>query len=147
MSSPVETLVPTDNLQYARERMMLGRLRHLPVVEQDVLVGLITMSDILGAVHSELRGEVSFDDDTELLRRTEAQAFMRGAIETIGPDADVIAAAEAMLEQKIGCLPVVDERYRLVGIVTDSDFVRLAQRLLTQQAAAPARHVRVKKAG
>lgn len=145
MTTPVETLVPTDDLEYARERMALGRVRHLPVVDGEVLVGLITLSDLLSAVHSDLRLDVTAEDDDAMLRRTEVAGFMRGSVETASPDTEVIVAADVLLAQKIGCLPVIDERRRVVGIVTDSDFVRLARELIARHDphAAP----RVKKAG
>jgi CBS domain-containing membrane protein len=144
MTTPVEALVPTDDLEYARERMALGRVRHLPVVDGEVLVGLITMSDLLSAVHSGVRSDMTSDDDDAILRKTEVAGFMRGSVETVSPDTDAIVAADTLLTQKIGCLPVIDERQRLVGIVTDSDFVRLARELIARQDT---RAPRVKKAG
>ena len=44
---------------------------------------------------------------------------------TVGPHEPLANAARLMLEQKVGCLPVVDGE-KLVGILTESDFVRLA---------------------
>ena len=43
---------------------------------------------------------------------------------TVGPDTDIRSAAQIMFAKKLGCLPVV-EHGRLVGILTESDFVRL----------------------
>jgi CBS-domain-containing membrane protein len=60
---------------------------------------------------------------------------MHGDVETVTADTPAAAAAETMLVQRLGCLPVVDGRHHIVGIVTKADLVRLARDLL---AAAPA---------
>jgi CBS domain-containing protein len=52
---------------------------------------------------------------------------MSATAETIGPDTDVRRAAEIMLDRRVGCLPVVEDG-RLVGILTESDFVRRLSR-------------------
>jgi CBS domain-containing protein len=51
-------------------------------------------------------------------------------VRTVTPDTPLARAAELLVEHKIGCLPVLDADDRLIGIVTESDFVRLAARLL-----------------
>ncbi len=56
---------------------------------------------------------------------------MHGLVETARPESDAAEAASKLLELKIGCLPVIDERHHVVGIVTEADFVRLARDLLT----------------
>ena len=52
---------------------------------------------------------------------------MHHDVETVGPDDDAVKAADILLAQKVGSLPVVDERHHLMGIVTESDFVSIAR--------------------
>ena len=55
---------------------------------------------------------------------------MHRDVVTVGPDLDVARAAAILLENKYGCLPVVDSDNVLVGILTEADFLRLTVRLL-----------------
>lgn len=134
MSAPPVTVSPTDTLAFAEELMNVERIRHLPVVDGDVLVGVLSHRDLLAASISTL-SRPSEEDDLELKRHHEVSRVMRGIVETAAPDAPVEKAAEALLTNQVGCLPVVDERHHLLGIVTSSDFVRLARDMVA--AAAP----------
>lgn len=138
MSVPPVTVSRTDSLAFAEELMTVERVRHLPVVDGDVLVGLVSQRDLLAASISIL-SEPSEEDDLELKRQHEVARVMRGTIETISPDARAERAAEAMLTHRIGCLPVVDERHHLLGIVTSADFVRIAHDILAQREAVSTR--------
>ena len=144
MSAPVTTLERTDTLAFAEELMNVEGVHHLPVVEGDVLIGVLSHRDILAASISTLNNP-SEEDDLENKRKVEVGRVMHGIVETIDPEADAVRAADALLSHKIGCLPVVDERFHVVGIVTGSDFVRLARELLAEgrvPAEAPARAAR-----
>jgi predicted transcriptional regulator len=116
--------------------MTVERVRHLPVVDGDVLVGLLSQRDVLAASISSLKNP-STEEDMEAKRKTGVREIMRGSVETIGPDEDAVKAADMLLSQKVGCLPVVDERSRLIGIVTESDFVSLARDALRSGKLAP----------
>jgi CBS domain-containing membrane protein len=129
MTWPVTTLAPTDTLAFAEQLMNVERVRHFPVVDGDVLVGLISHRDILAAAISTLSNP-SDEADFDVKRKVQVGSVMRGSVETIGPDADAVEAADLLIAHKIGCLPVVDERYHLLGIVTESDFVAIARVLL-----------------
>lgn len=138
MSAPPVTVSRTDTLAFAEELMSVERVRHLPVVDGDVLVGLVSQRDLLAASISTL-SEPSDEDDLEMKRRHEVARVMRGTIETISPDARAESAAESMLTHRVGCLPVVDERHHLLGIVTSADFVRVARDILSHHEAVSTR--------
>lgn len=129
MSAPPVTVSPTDTLAFAEELMNVERVRHLPVVDGDVLVGVLSHRDLLAASISTLSSP-SEEDDLDLKRRHDVSRVMRGVVETSGPDVPVEKAAESLLSNQVGCLPVVDERHHLLGIVTSSDFVRLARDMI-----------------
>jgi CBS domain-containing protein len=102
------TLEPQQALDDAERIMRSERIRHLPVVSAEgAIVGLLTQRDLLRARSSP--GARLADAMTK-------------AVRTIGPDTPALAAAQLMLDQKFGCLPVV-EGDRLVGIVTEADFL------------------------
>jgi len=129
MSAPPVTVDRTDTLAFAEELMNVERIRHLPVVDGDVLLGLISQRDLLAASISTL-SQPSEEEDLERKRKVEVGAMMHGVVETVGPDTPAERAAATLLAHQLGCLPVIDERHHLLGIVTSSDFVRLAQSLL-----------------
>lgn len=113
----VGTATPVDEL---RELMRRHRIHHLPVLGDDGgLLGVVSHRDLLACAHGDGPG-----GDEPLV----AGRVMSSPAETLGPDTDVRRAAEIMLDRRVGCLPVV-EAGRLVGILTESDFVRrLARR-------------------
>ncbi|MDC0748517.1 CBS domain-containing protein [Polyangium mundeleinium] len=126
MSTPVTTLEPDDNLAFAEELMTVERVRHLPVLDGDVLVGILSHRDIVAASESILKKPAA-DQDLERKRKASVREVMRKSVDTIGLDEDAADAADLMLTEKIGCLPVVDESRRLLGIVTDADFMAMAR--------------------
>lgn len=123
MTSEVFTLRADDDLTALYDLMDAEHIRHIPVIDDDGrLVGLVTHRDLLrGALHDHDDLPVSVQRD--MLRRTRIAEIMIEDVETIGPDRDIREAAQVMLEYKYGCLPVVEDE-RLVGIITEADFVR-----------------------
>ena len=128
MSTGVETLAPEDDIDLASMLMRLDRLRHLPVVEDDRLVGLISDRDVLRAQQS-----VFAEEDPEARRRfamaIRADKIMTRDVDTIGPEASALEAAQVLREKGYGCLPVVEDG-QVIGIVTPTDFLGLVVELL-----------------
>ncbi|MEK6710551.1 MAG: CBS domain-containing protein [Nitrospinota bacterium] len=123
MSSPVETLDRNDTLSLAEDLMTMKRLRHLPVLEEGRLAGIVTQRDLF---HAGLSTAMGFGSKAqrEFMRTVLVKEVMTDEVVTIAPGADVREAARLMLDKKIGCLPVV-EKERLVGLISESDLVRL----------------------
>jgi len=125
MSRQVVTIAESESCQEAVARMHGARVRHLPVVSREgMLVGVVTDRDLrhhLFAPHiyKEL-GSVSVD---VLLKAVPVSEIMAAPVISVGPDDDLMAAAQVMLEDKVGSLPVVD-RGRVVGILTETDLLR-----------------------
>ena len=128
MSTDLVTLKEDDDLGLAENVMRFGRIRHLPVVTNGKLVGLVTHRDILRAQVSSL-ADLPLEDRNELKLSIPASEIMKKDIETINPDETVLDAAKILKENKYGCLPVVNNR-KLVGIITEADFIDLVIRAL-----------------
>lgn len=129
MTREVVTLAEDDTLADARRCMEMGRIRHLPVVRGERLVGLVTHRDLLAASLSILTPN-GLRDEAALFARTPVRELMHDAI-TVVPETTVREAARIMVERKFGCLPVVSrESEKLLGIVTEADLVALLDRML-----------------
>jgi acetoin utilization protein AcuB len=116
------TTTPDASLVTAYELMVENEIRRLPVVEKDELVGIITLSDVLGAIPSLLE---DLDTETKLsLTDRRVRMVMAWDPVTVDPEDTVQEAAERMLEYQVSGLPVVSGG-RPVGIITESDIFRL----------------------
>ena len=127
MSTNLITVSPSATLAEARSLMHENRIHHIPVVEGDKLVGLITLTNVLAATDSFLR------DDKSRIHANEIgiKDAMVTDVATVDINASLRHAALFLEKHKIGCLPVLDED-KLIGIITDTDFVAVAINLLEQ---------------
>ena len=121
MSSDVVTLEQDESLSIADRVMTLGRIRHLPVVSDGRLVGLISQRNLLHNALSEALGG-SAAGNIEVLDTIEVSSCMTKDPVCCTPTTSLAEAAALMLKHKYGCLPVVDGE-TLVGIHTEADFV------------------------
>jgi CBS domain-containing protein len=125
MTRELVTLGRNERLLVADDVMKLGRIRHLPILDEDgKLAGIVSQRDLFhgGLLRALGYGSHARQQALELLVVKEA---MKTEVVTTTPETSIQDAAKLMLTQKIGCLPVL-EGERLVGILTESDFVRLA---------------------
>lgn len=133
MSKDVVTLHADSNMVDAEEIMGFRRLRHLPVVDDDKkLVGILTHRDLLRHYLSPYQG-ASWRDHLVHKASVKVREIMHKKVVNIGPDAELVDAARMLHETKYGCLPVIDDAGALVGIITEADFVKLAQVLLDKK--------------
>lgn len=128
MTTDVISVTPSDPVARARALMKEHRIRHLPVVnDAGELVGLVTQTDLFAASDSFLRER----DDRLPVRDFPVEDIMVTGIATVEKNASLRQAALFLEKHRFGCLPVI-EHGKLVGIVTDSDFVGVAINLLEQ---------------
>jgi CBS domain-containing protein len=129
MSSPVFSLKENDSLHSARELMDLQRIRHIPIVTVDyAFTGLVTHRDILSATISKL-ADLDPETQKEIDSGIPIHEIMRADVTSVSPDMSLKDAARLLLNNKYGCLPVVETGV-LVGIVTEADFLRLTINLM-----------------
>lgn len=122
MSAGVTTLGRNDELSLADDVMNLGRIRHMPVIDEEgTLVGVVSQRDLFGGALLKALGYGN-RVRRQVFKSLAVKEVMSAKIETASPDDDVSDAARRMLDKKIGCLPVV-ENGKLVGILTESDFL------------------------
>src|SRR5262249_36550454 len=119
MTTDLFTVQADDPIEMVATLMLWERIRHMPVEDKDHhLLGLVSHRAVLrfltggGAAH-----------------HTPVSDIMKTELITVGPDEPTLDAIRLMRRRRIGCLPVVHEG-RLVGIVTEEDFMVIASRLL-----------------
>jgi len=126
MSSPV-TLKPEDTLDLANDLISLGRIRHIPVVEDGRLVGLLSERDLIGAAAARIFG-LKQKSKSALLKSVLIKDVMKKKIITVASDTKIGDAARLMADKKIGCVPVMNDG-TLVGLVTTTDILRYVENL------------------
>lgn len=130
MSTHLATVHKCSSVREAVQVMKTFQIRHLLVLDTDwILVGLVTDRDLKQVSPSSLVGRDSLD--ALVLKRKVRDCMVHDPM-TASPDQDVATAAQTLVNHRIGCLPVVGEDHRPLGIVTTSDFLRCLSRKGTQ---------------
>lgn len=127
MSHTVRTLERNDKLSIADTVMRNERIRHLPILDDTGrLVGIVSQRDLfLNALARALgHGTVARD---RALGAIAMKEVMTEDVVTTAPETPITAAAQLMVDRKIGCLPVV-EGDAVVGILSESDIVSAVAR-------------------
>ena len=124
MTADVETLHPGDSAADVLDLLHERNIRHVPVVDRDGdLVGLVTHRDVLRNTLSSSQSDLPQTLREEVLASRAVESIMTKNVLTAGADDLLAEAAQSMLDQKVGCVLVTEGR-RLVGILTEADFVR-----------------------
>jgi CBS domain-containing protein len=126
MTREVASVRRNDKLLIADDVMRLGRIRHTPVIDDhsDDLVGIVSQRDLFRGALASALGYGQHAQQKVMGTRVIKDVMTTDPVTTT-PDASLAEAARTMLERKVGCLPVIEDG-RLVGILTESDFLRFA---------------------
>jgi acetoin utilization protein AcuB len=125
MTRDVVTISPDDELLTAQTLMARYGIRHLPVVvENDMLVGIITDRDIRSALPSMFLSEAEKADEHRRLDSMKVKYVMTRNPLTISPAQTLQDAILMMQKVKVGAFPVVDHEGRLKGIISIRDLTR-----------------------
>ena len=117
------TVTPDTGMLEARQRMMEERIRHLVVTAEGRVVGIVTDRDIRLNLPSPASSLSVWEMNFLLAKLTVGDVMTRSVL-IVDPKRSAAEAAHIMLTHKIGALPVT-EGERLVGIITESDFLRV----------------------
>lgn len=113
MVTTVITVDPETSVEVAVERMLRSDIRHLPVVDKTgKLVGILSDRDLMAVPKGR--------------EMVAVRGLMSDEVLTVQPQVRACEASALMLDLKIGALPVVDQDNALVGILTETDFLRVA---------------------
>jgi len=129
MSKDVATISPDTTMRMASRKMIREGFRRLPMVEDKKLIGMVTVRDIVrffgtGEVYKNLKsGAIG-----PVLGTLVHHIGTRGLV-TVAADLDVAEVARLMLRRGVGALPVLDEKKRIVGIVTERDLIKMIRKM------------------
>jgi CBS domain-containing membrane protein len=130
LDTPILQLIDRDPISLETDRkvsealriLMSGRIHHLPIVSDRVLVGLLSTVDLL-----EIKASMSASDDRSSLELIDEcyrlENVMKKDIITVSHRATIEDAARQLSAGGFHSLPVVDQSYRLVGMVTTTDLI------------------------
>lgn len=114
------TAQPDTTHKQATELMREHNVHHLPIMDKNgKLVGIIVEADLLSAQPSPAT-TLSIYEIHSLLSKLQLKQIMQHPVRVVSPDCPLEEAARIMLNERIGCLPVM-EHDQLVGIITDTD--------------------------
>ncbi|MCH7895553.1 MAG: CBS domain-containing protein [candidate division NC10 bacterium] len=122
MKTKLVVASPTDSVAAAWRLLRQHQIRHLPVVEEGKLVGIVTDRDIRLVFPSALTSGSREQDPHDALEKVAVREIMTGQVVTVAPEASIANVARLLLERRIGGLPVV-QGSRLVGIITKTDIL------------------------
>jgi CBS domain-containing membrane protein len=116
-------LNPGDSLQKAQRMMEDKHIRHLPVVENHKLVGILSLTDIMRLSFVETYGEKQRGIDAEMYDLLTTQQVMRINPHTVEVNESLHDVASKLVEEEYHALPVLDNE-KLVGIITTTDVIK-----------------------
>lgn len=123
MTAEVESLLLGETMDLAHTILRLGRIHHLPVVDEaGHLRGLVTPTDLLKGAALAIQGAKKGEMDPSSVK---VEEIMTTEMRTVTPQTPAVEAAEIIWKERYTGLPVV-EGERLVGILTEADFVKMA---------------------
>lgn len=127
MTNDPISLDSTSPIRQALETLHDMDIRHLPVVNEGVLVGLLSDRDLRSYTLPDRVAMSNPDQAAKWLSRPVSE-LMQGDVEAVGPETDLGEVARLMIDYRYGAVPVVDQiDGRLVGIISYVDLLRAVE--------------------
>jgi len=124
MSKNVIMIDESDSMQDAMRLLKEHRIRMLPVIRKNRLVGILTDRDLKKASASDAT-TLDVHEILYLLTKIKVKDIMTKDPITVPPDYTVEETARVLLENKISGAPVVDPTGKVIGIITQTDLFRV----------------------
>ena len=131
MTTDIISISADDRLVHARKVIMDSKIGRLLLTEDNELAGIITSKDIAKAFVS-FRKHTPDKYQSSQIKELTAGDYMSPNVETISQYATIPQLADAMLETGYNGYPVVDDEDQIIGIVTQSDLLKLIYEIETQ---------------
>jgi CBS domain-containing membrane protein len=123
MTAPVITLKKQDSLEKAEHLFKKHHIRHIPVVSDDVVVGMLSYTDLLRLSFADLTDNIDSDADALVYNMFTIKQVMKKNIITVSSSNSIKEVAEILATKEFHALPVVDNN-KLIGIITTTDLIK-----------------------
>ncbi len=123
MTQKVVTITTQDDLVSAEELFKKHRIRHIPVVRGDTILGMLSYTDLMRISFADAIDEDEFEVDTMVYNMFSIEQVMVKDVVSVPPTATIKEVAQFLALKEFHALPVVEEG-KLVGIVTTTDLIR-----------------------
>jgi acetoin utilization protein AcuB len=123
MTSKIITVEPDDSLATVKEIFDKLKFHHVLVVESNLLVGVVSDRDLLKALSPNLGTLSATLKDEATLNKRVHQIMSRSPI-TLHADAGIIDAIALFNTQRVSCIPIVNDEFRPIGIVSWRDILK-----------------------
>ncbi|WP_034062291.1 CBS domain-containing protein [Lacinutrix jangbogonensis] len=122
MTGNVITLNITDDLERAEELFKFHKIRHIPVVSGEAIIGMLSYTDLLRISFADAIDDNARNVDTVVYNMFTVEQVMAKKLETVSSDTTIKEVAEILAKKEFHALPVVDNN-SLTGIVTTTDLI------------------------
>ncbi|NHF60865.1 CBS domain-containing protein [Flavobacteriaceae bacterium TP-CH-4] len=125
MTKNIISLNATDGLEKAEHLFKKHRIRHIPVVKGEKIIGMLSLTDLLRISFADgaYRNEDDDDGDTIVYNMFTIPQLMARSLERVSPHTTIKEVAEILASKEYHALPVVEDE-KLVGIVTTTDLIK-----------------------
>ena len=123
MTEHVITLKENDRLEKAEMLFKKHHIRHIPVVKSDVILGMLSYTDLLRLSFADFSEDLNKDADALIYKMFTIKQVMKKEIETVSSSHSIKEVAKILATKEFHALPVVDNN-KLVGIVTTTDLIK-----------------------
>lgn len=123
MTTPVITLKKNDSLEKAEYLFKKHHIRHIPVVENNAVVGMLSQTDLLRLSFADYSDDVMENADALVYNMFKIGQIMRSNIVSVSVSNSIKEVAEILATKEFHALPVI-YHHKLVGIVTTTDLIK-----------------------
>lgn len=122
MTPHVITLAQDDNLEKAEKLFKSYNIRHIPVVEKNVVLGMLSYSDLLRLSFADITNSNDAAADVMIYNMFTIHQVMKKNIESVSSSCSIKEVAKILAKKEFHALPVINNN-QLVGIVTTTDLI------------------------
>lgn len=122
MTKDLVTINHTDDLTTAELLFKKNNIRHIPVVNGNHIIGMLSYTDLLRISYADAVDEYETDVDTMVYNMFTIEQVMAKKLVKVSSQTTIKEVAEILSEKEFHALPVVDKE-ELVGIVTTTDLI------------------------
>ncbi|TDU42875.1 CBS domain protein [Gelidibacter sediminis] len=123
MSVKIITLKRDDDLETAEHLFKKHKIRHIPVVNGDAIIGMLSYTDLLRISFADAVDEDEENIESLVYNMFTIEQVMAKNVVTVTSDTSIKEVAEILAKKEFHALPVVDKG-RLVGILTTTDLIK-----------------------